>query len=178
YREQRQAMFENWAARGMDSEYHGRTDSDRDTYFSTERLLIDGRGESATLDTRVASQKLLGNIQDKDLGDLNLWTHTSWQHFFCDHAVVIFVLPLAPDRTQVTTKWLVHKDAVEGTDYDLENLTKVWRATNHEDSAFVERQQHGVANPAYVPGQYSPHLETYVDLFTTWYLGRLQAAGY
>src|SRR5699024_3114134 len=81
YGEQRKAMFETWASRGMGSEYHGRTDSGQDTYFSTERLLIDGRGESATLDTRVASQKLLGNIQDKDLGDLNLWTHTSWQHF-------------------------------------------------------------------------------------------------
>src|SRR5699024_8817694 len=59
YREQRQGLFDNWAARGRASEYHARTESDRDTYFSTERLLIDGRGESATLDTRVASQKLL-----------------------------------------------------------------------------------------------------------------------
>ena len=178
YGEQRKAKFADWATRGLESEYHERVGADTDTYFSSERLMIDGRGESATLDTRVACQKLLGDIDSKDLGDLNLWTHTAWMHFFCDHAVTVFVLPLAPDRTRVTTKWLVHKDAVEGTDYDLDNLTKVWQATNHQDSAFVERQQHGVANPAYVPGQYSPHLETYVDLFTTWYLGRLQAAGY
>ena len=178
YEKDRKAKFAAWSARGLESEYHARTDSDKDTYFSSERLMIDGRGESATLDTRVASQKLLGDIQDKDMGDLNLWTHTSWHHFFCDHAVTIFVTPLSAERTRVTTKWLVHKDAVEGTDYDLDNLTKVWRATNHQDSAFVERQQSGVRNPAYTPGQYSPFLEDYVDLFTTWYLGRLQAAGY
>lgn len=178
YREQRQAMIENWAARGMASAYHDRIDGARDTYFSSERLLIDGRGESATLDTRVASQRLLGAFEDKDLGDLTLWTHTSWSHFFCDHAVVVIATPLAPDRTQVTTRWLVHEDAVEGTDYDRDNLTKVWHATNHQDSAFVERQQRGVRDPAYVPGRYSPFLETYVDGFTTWYLGRLRAAGY
>src|SRR5699024_243408 len=90
YSEQRKAMFATWESRGISSQYYGRTDSDQDTYFSSELLLIDGRGESATLDTRIASQTLLGNIRHKDVGDLNLWTHNSWHHFFCDHAVTIF----------------------------------------------------------------------------------------
>lgn len=178
YKQKRKAIFADWAARGLDSEFYGRTDSDKDTYFSTERLLIDGRGESATLDTRVASQKLLGDIQDKDRGDLSMWTHTSWSHFFCDHAVVVFITPLSADRTRVTTKWLVHQESVEGSDYDLDNLTKVWQATNREDSVFVERQQSGVCSPAYVPGRYSPFLEAYVDSFASWYLGRLRVSGY
>jgi len=30
----------------------------------------------------------------------------------------------------VTTKWFVHKDAVEGVDYDPDRLRKLWDATN------------------------------------------------
>lgn len=46
-------------------------------------------------------------------------------------------------RTLVRTTWLVHAEAEEGTDYDLDNLTEVWRATNDQDAAFV-----GVAETA------------------------------
>lgn len=178
HNEQCKRAFADWESRGLSFEHYERTDRDTDTYFSSERYLIAGRGESVTPDTKVASQKLLGDIQSKDLGDLHLWTHTSWQHFLCDHAVTVFVAPLSADRTQVTTKWLVHKDAVEGIDYDLDNLTKVWQATNQQDCAFVQRQQPSLYDPAYVPGRYSPLMETNVNAFVSWYLGRLQAAGY
>ena len=149
-----------------------------DINFRTERLLIAGAGESATLDTKVACRKLLGTIERKELGDLHLWTHTSWHHIMSDHAVCTFLLPLAPERTLVTSKWLVHKDAIEGVDYDLETLTHVWQATNEQDGALVGRAQRGVRDPAYLPGPYSPFTERYLDLFATWYLGRLQAHGH
>lgn len=178
YKTKRDEMVKSWEARGFGSEYHGRTDGSADTYFSSERILIAGEGESATMDTRVACQKLLGDIKSKDVGDLNLWTHNAWFHFFCDHAVAITTEPLSPTRSRVSTKWLVHKDAAEGTDYTVENLSKVWHATNHQDSTFVARQQHGVMDPAYVPGPYSPGLETFVEKFVDWYLGRLGNAGY
>ncbi len=45
------------------------------------------------------------------------------------------MLPLSATETMVTTKWLVHKDAVEGVDYDLEDLTHVWNETNDQDAA-------------------------------------------
>ena len=152
--------------------------SSPDVNFRSERLLIAGAGESATLDTRVACRKLLGAIERKDLGDLHLWTHTSWHHFMSDHAVLTFLLPLSPERTLVTSKWLVHKDAVEGIDYDLAGLTIVWKATNEQDGALVGRAQRGVGDPGYVPGPYSPFTERYLDLFASWYLERLQAHGY
>ncbi len=44
------------------------------------------------------------------------------------------MLPVSPTQTQLTTKWLVHKDAVEGVDYDVKELTKVWLATNAADT--------------------------------------------
>lgn len=146
-----------------------------DSYFRTERLLIAGAGESATLDTRIACRKLLGAIERKEMGDLHLWTHNSWHHVMSDHVVSSFILPLSPERTRVTTKWLVHKDAIEGVDYEVERLTEVWQATNEQDRALVGRAQCGVRDPGYVPGPYSPFTERYLDLFATWYLGRLQA---
>ncbi len=65
----------------------------------------------------------------KNLGDTHLWGHNAWNHFMGDHAIVALVIPLSAVRTLVRTKWLVHKDAVEGFDYDLEKLTSVWIAT-------------------------------------------------
>jgi Rieske 2Fe-2S family protein len=76
--------------------------------------------------------------------------------------------------TQLRTKWLVHKDAVEGKDYDLQTLTQVWRKTNDQDATFVGWNQSGVQNPAYEPGPYSPN-ENQVEKFIDWYIGRLDA---
>jgi Rieske 2Fe-2S family protein len=91
-----------------------------------------------------------------------------------DNAVVFTVLPLSPDRTFVRSTWLVHEDAVEGVDYDKATLTRVWSATNAQDSAFVERAQRGVADPGYEPGPYS-QVEGDVDAFVSWYISRVGA---
>jgi Rieske 2Fe-2S family protein len=69
-----------------------------------------------------------------------------------DHAVTTLIIPLGPDRTLVRTKWLVHKDAVEGKDYDLDKLTSVWKATNDQDAQLVARSHAGILDPAYEPG--------------------------
>ena len=42
-----------------------------------------------------------------------------------DHAVIFNILPISPKATLLRPKWLVHKDAIEGVDYDLENLTQL-----------------------------------------------------
>ena len=31
----------------------------------------------------------------------------------------------------------MHKDAVEGADYDLQNLTQVWRTTNGQENPYL-----------------------------------------
>ena len=75
----------------------------------------------------------------------------------------------------MTTKWFVHKDAVEGEDYDLHRLTTVWEQTNAEDRAVVEENQMGVNSPAYAPGPYSPVQETGVRQFVDWYTRSMTA---
>jgi glycine betaine catabolism A len=142
--------------------------------YRAVRLPITQSGESQTMDTKVASTKLLGELNQTALGGLSVWTQpNSWQHFMSDHVVSFSVLPISADRTLLRTRWLVHKDAQEGKDYDLERLTSVWMATNEQDGHLVERTQQGVASPAYEPGPYSPFTEGLTDAFTNWYLRRL-----
>jgi glycine betaine catabolism A len=99
---------------------------------------------------------------------------TSWNHFLVDHAVSFRVLPLGAQRTELTTKWLVNRDAVEGVDYELENLTHVWLKTNEQDRRIVANNQIGVSSPTYVPGPYSVGHESGVGQFLDWYARRLQ----
>jgi Rieske 2Fe-2S family protein len=88
--------------------------------------------------------------------------------------VILFrVTPIGPMETEVTTKWLVHKDAVEGRDYDLKRLTEVWIATNDEDREVVENNQRGILSPAYSPGPYSPTHEGGNLQFVDWYASTL-----
>jgi Rieske 2Fe-2S family protein len=148
------------------------------TNFRTQRLIIAGAGESQTPDATAASSKLLGKMTRKDLGDTHLWGHNCWNHFMGDHAVTAMVIPLSANRTLVRTKWLVHKDAVEGVDYDLEKLTDVWIATTDQDAELVARAQSGVEDPAYDPGPYSRFTEGQLDNFATWYIERMRAHGY
>jgi glycine betaine catabolism A len=146
------------------------------TGYRAVRLPIAQAGESQTVDTRVASRKLLGELPQAALGGLSVWTQpNSWHHFMSDHIVSFSVLPLAPDRTLLRTRWLVHKDAQEGVDYHVDRLTSVWTATNSQDGALVERAHQGIGSPAYEPGPYSPFTEGLVDGFCNWYLARLTA---
>ena len=121
-----------------------------------------------------ASRRLLGDLDTPRLGRVSLHTQpNAWFHLLADHAVTFAVLPLSADRTLVRTTWLVHEDAEEGVDYDLDTLTHVWRETNEQDTAFCARAQHGVSSPGYEPGPYAPS-EYQVDAFTTWYVDRVR----
>jgi len=146
----------------------------RPTAFRTERLVLDGAGESMTPDTRVASRRLLGELREARLGTLHFHTQpNAWFHFLSDHVLTFASLPLGRDRTLVRSTWLVDANAEEGRDYDLGRLTSVWDATNAQDAAFVAETQRGVSSPAYLPGPIAPS-EYMVELFHTWYAERLR----
>jgi glycine betaine catabolism A len=146
------------------------------TGYRAVRLPIAQSGESQTVDTKVASRRLLGTLTEAALGGLSVWTQpNSWQHFMSDHIVSFSVLPISPGRTLLRTRWLVHKDAQEGVDYDVDRLASVWTATNAQDGALVERAHQGIASVAYEPGPYSPFTEGLVDGFCNWYLRELTA---
>ena len=173
--EQSAAQEADWEASGFPSREVEHL-ADRATGFRTQRLMLAGSGELMTLDTKIACRRLMGSITETRLGGLHVWTQpNSWHHFMSDHAIVFCVLPIAVDQTLLRTTWLVHKDAVEGVDYDLENLTQVWLATNAQDGALVHRAQRGIRSTAYEPGPYLPSTEVLVEKFAAWYVGRLSA---
>ena len=149
-----------------------------DGQFRFARMPLKAVAESYTMSGRRALQRPLSDDvpDDLDIGSLLFFHYPgSWNHVLSDHALSFRVLPVAPGLTQVTTKWLVHKDAVEGVDYDLNELTQVWIATNDQDRRIVEENQIGVASPAYRPGPYSAIHESGVIQFLDWYEGAAQA---
>jgi Rieske 2Fe-2S family protein len=94
-------------------ELHGRP-----TAFRTERLVLDGAGESMTPDTRAASRRLLGEFTEARLGSLHYHVQpNAWFHFLSDHVLTFATLPLARDKTLVRSTWLLHAGAEEGVDY-------------------------------------------------------------
>jgi len=114
---------------------------------------------------------LSDRLTKEEIGALLLYHYPStWNHFLRDHATTFRVLPISAEETAVTTKWLVHKDAVEGVDYTVPELTHVWTDTNDQDRRVVEENALGVRSPAYEPGPYSDAYEDGVMQFVDWYV--------
>jgi Rieske 2Fe-2S family protein len=76
-----------------------------------------------------------------------------------DHGVTHTIRPVDTRRLVWTTQWLVHEDAQEGRDYDVERLVKVWDATNREDIGLVEGAYRGVRSRRFQPGPLAPTKE-------------------
>jgi stachydrine N-demethylase len=143
--------------------------SDRGDWRFVRAPLL-GAGESYTMDTKAAVAVPNSSLPFRDGGALLKFLYpASWNHFLADHAIVFRLTPLTATTTEVVTKWLVHKDAQEGRDYDLKRLTEVWVATNDEDREVVENNQRGILSPAYEPGPYSATHEGGLIQFTDWY---------
>jgi len=145
-----------------------------DEYYAQRGML---HGCSMTKSGKPAVKKLMGDITDPAIGDGKLRHYPNvWTHWLADHALTFRVTPISPTQTELVTKWLVHEDAVEGLDYDLQTLTEVWSATNQQDARFVELSQKGMSSPAYQPGPYSPTRETGCNNFCEWYCETQQKA--
>ncbi len=144
--------------------------------FRTVRMpLLDG-AVSYTMSGQAAVRRPLSDsVSEPAIGSMLMFHFPStWNHVLGDHALSFRVLPLGPLQTQVTTKWLVHKDAVEGVDYTIDELTHVWLNTNEQDRRIVQENQIGVNSPAYEPGPYSMAHESALVQFNDWYAGAIE----
>lgn len=140
------------------------------------RIPFVGDAVSYTMDGKAAAPMIPG-MPFANAGSLLFFHYpNTWNHFLSDHVLNFRVLPISATETEVTTTWLVHRDAVEGRDYDLNRLTEVWLATNDEDRRVVEENQAGINSPAYEPGPYSEKQESGVRQFIDWYVRRLTGA--
>lgn len=161
-----QAHFDRCEAAGAPAQFRLSDDGQ----YRVTRIPLQDKAVSYTMDGKAGVTKPLGRVTIPDAGSLLMFHYpTTWNHFLPDHSLTFRVTPISPTETEVTTTWLVHKDAVEGVDYDLKRLTEVWVATNDEDREVVETNQRGIFTPAYTPGPYSPNQESGVIQFVDWY---------
>jgi Rieske 2Fe-2S family protein len=166
--ERLQAHFDKCEAAGAPSKFYMGGFAGQ---YRLARMPLQENAVSYTMDGKAATRRNLGRVTVPDAGTLLKFHYPStWNHFLPDISMTFRVTPIGPQETEVTTYWLVNKDAVEGVDYDLKRLTEVWIATNDEDRQIVEDNQTGINSPAYVPGPYSPIMEDGVDQFVDWYV--------
>ena len=125
---------------------------------------------SMTMDGRHAVRRLMAEQEGGDIGSVRFAAEpNSFCHALADHVFVFTAEPTGPQETLVTTRWYVHREAVEGVDYQLENLVALWLTTNRQDIELVENNQRGVNSIGYRPGPYSEEAEALVGRFTDWY---------
>jgi len=92
-----------------------------------------------------------------------------------DYGLVYRTIPQAPDRTAFELTWLVDQDAVEGRDYQLDDLLWMWHGTSLEDKQIIEMNQAGVNSAWFEPGPYTP-MESDARRYIDWYLAEMRAA--
>jgi len=139
------------------------------SWFSTGHVPLKPGIKSMTMDGSYDVKKLL-SADATDLGYLR-WSLQSHCYNLAlpDYVFTFSVMPLSATRTFVHSKWLVHKDAVEGDDYSIDGLRKLWETTNNQDIVLTEINQKGVGSAGYVPGPYMPSAESWCERFTDWY---------
>jgi Rieske 2Fe-2S family protein len=166
------AKWSRWEALGLPSKFHI---SANGQYRTARMPLIEGTVSYTMSGNAAVRRPLTDAVTEPDIGTLLLFHFPSiWNHIMGDHASSFRMLPLSATETQLTTKWLVHRDAVEGVDYDLKTLTEVWLATNDEDRRICQENQLGIMSPGYDPAPYSPVHEDGVVQFVDWYCSHMQ----
>jgi Rieske 2Fe-2S family protein len=166
-------------------EVFGSAEADEDAAADTRDYLIysDDAGpvmvEGAvtfTLDGKYVSRRLLGSpdsppTQMKALS----WFPQFGAFVNPDYAVYSTWLPLTPTTTQYRSVWVVHEDAVEGEDYDPEQVMELINVVNEQDKEICRIAQEGILSTAYdntapfhptFEWPVRPFLRTYLDYVT------------
>jgi len=148
-----------------------------DGWYRCNRQVMRKGWLSESLDGQLASKKLLGHLKTPDAGTLRTVTYPNfWQHMSCDHGVTTRLAPGPhPGSTLIKVYWLVHKDAQEGVDYELDKLMPFWQRTSEQDWDICEWNQKGVESPAYEGGPLSYAREFNLTTFQDWYLKKVSS---
>ena len=117
---------------------------------------------------------LMGHMKGYDggAGDFQMGPLTFMLNY-PDHCVLYRFIPRSIAETDMKLVWYVNGDAVEGVDYDKEELTWLWHETSLEDEFIIMRNSAGVNSHFFEPGPYHPEHESTCIEFITWYLKAL-----
>jgi Rieske 2Fe-2S family protein len=130
---------------------------------------------SETMTGRLVAPLMGEYTQAEDIGTLRIRSLPNfWNHSSVDHSVSTRLTPAGLYATQVRLIWLVDEKAVEGVDYNLDDMVPFWWLTSDQDREICENAQRGVKSHAYVPGPLSTYKEYNVERYLSWYLRQLQ----
>ena len=90
-----------------------------------------------------------------------------------DFATTFTFIPRGTNKTDVEIMWLVDENAIEGVDYNIEEITWMWHETTIADKRIIENNQKGVLSKKYEPGPLSK-MELGLKKLKKWYLKHLE----
>ncbi len=139
-------------------------------WWQAIRFPLNPEHKSMTMDGQLSVRKLMCEAGAGDIGSLR-WAvePNSFCHSTGDYTFSFSAMPVGPSETHVVSKWLVHEDAVEGVDFEVEALADLWTRTNLQDKELAENNEAGVRSPGYRPGPYSTEAESLTIRFVDWY---------
>ena len=119
---------------------------------------------------------LLGKLTDYDGGasDLNFGA-LNYFLVYSDHAVGYVFTPVDEKNCQCEIYWLVRGDAVEGKDFDRDELMWLWDVTTEADKKIIVDNWKGVNSKYYQPGPFA-NMEHDEQQFVEWVLHELRRA--
>lgn len=119
---------------------------------------------------------LLGSLTDYDGGASDIGVGPfSYFLAYSDHVVAYVFTPVDQGNCKCEVYWLVRGDAVEGTDYQLDELTWLWDVTTYADEEIIVNNWKGVNSKFYRPGVFSS-MEEPERQFVNWILQELRRA--
>ncbi len=171
-----QSTLDNWLAKA-ESLGHLTGMSEGSSRFALQqagRFPLNDKGWlSETLDGKAACKKLLGQFTDYDGGQTAIsFNPVSFMLASNDYAVLFRFTPIDTLNTDIEMIWLVDESAVEGTDYHVDHLIKLWDITTRQDKSITENNQAGILSERYRPGPYSTQEPRNIKI-KRWYLEQL-----
>ena len=142
-------------------------------YRSAERTPFSNGRLSETRSGKPAS-KLMGDFKEFDGGYTTIGPSPFNSLIMSnDFATCFTFLPKTNKKTLIELMWLVDNNAIEGIDYNKEEISWLWDETTLADKRIIEDNQKGVLSKKYVPGPLSK-MELGLEKFKNWYLKSLK----
>lgn len=169
-------MKARWEACGIKDIVHDYVDTNArpgEMGYGYSRTALFDRYSTGSRDGQPVAP-LLGRLKDYDHGasDFTLGGF-SFMLVYSDHAVAYVFTPVQHQRSRCQIYWLVRGDAVEGRDYEVDEVTWLWDVTTLSDKEIIANNSAGVHSRYYEPGPLSK-MERPEQRYINWILAELQ----
>ncbi|MBU1308844.1 MAG: aromatic ring-hydroxylating dioxygenase subunit alpha [Gammaproteobacteria bacterium] len=94
-------------------------------------------------------------------------------NIYNDYGYSLRLNPISVDETELILTWFVAGDAVEGKDYQFDEVSWFWQTTVQQDLEIIELARQGTSSRFFQPGDYTM-LEADSAGFASWYRRQLQ----